>query len=149
MIQRKQSLYLLISAIILLLTGMTPFFTFDADTLTTMTGWAFENAHNEVVTRPWGVALFFLLGAVLAIFAIFRYKDRKRQLFLVNYQILLIFVGYVAIIAYGLAFASHYQAEMTWEAGLIVPLIAGTFSFLAHRGIRHDEELVKAADRIR
>lgn len=149
MIQRKQSLYLLLSCILLIVTGGAPLFTFDTASLTTMTGWRFENVANETITHPWGVAVFFILAAILAIVAIFRFKDRKRQLFLVNYQLLVIIVGCVAVVAYGLAFGNSRSADMHCEYGLLLPPLAGVFSFLARRGIQKDEELVRAADRIR
>ena len=149
MIQRIQSLYLLLTGVALLATTGLPLFSFSGQMSATMTALAFVDEANGIATRPWGVAIFFLLAAALAFVAIFRYKDRKRQLFLVNYLILVIIVGCIAAIAYGLAFASQEQCNLQWSNGMLLPVAACIFGIMARRGIRKDEELVRAADRIR
>ena len=149
MIQRIQSLYLLLAGVSLLGTAGLPLFFFSGSSAAAMTALAFVDDANGVITRPWGVAVFFLLAFVLAIVAILRYKDRKKQIFLVNYLILVIIVGCIAAVAYGLAFASQEQCSLEWSNGMLLPVVACVLSVLARRGIRKDEELVRAADRIR
>lgn len=51
--------------------------------------------------------------------------------------------------AYSLSVANRTAADFTPGIGLAFPLLAILFLLLAARGIRKDEALVRAADRIR
>lgn len=50
------------------------------------------------------------------------------------------------LIVYG---AQTEGARIEWMGSILLLLGAVAFSLLAYRGIRHDEKLLKAADRLR
>lgn len=96
-------------------------------------------------------ALFALLVVTcpISIAAIFLYHKRKLQAKLCWWNVALdvawyAYLGYYVLYGNTLTDVSFHPA-----IGLCLPLIAIIFYVMAHRGIMHDEKLVRAADRIR
>lgn len=105
----------------------------------------------------WPLITLAALCIVLDVICIFMYKNRVRQMrvvavgFLLNviYVFLLFFW---AVDAYAKAVQQCMAASemhITWVAGSYAPIAAIVFLILAHRGIKKDEEKVRAADRLR
>lgn len=120
MIQRKQTIYLLLAFVALLLCGL-----FD-QTIIFLCGWAC------------GLSLVTLAD-------VFLYKNRKRQNLLCLVLMVLAVAYYVV-----LAVVNHRQGgqlTLTWPMAL--PAVAIVLLFMAHKGIVHDEKLVRSLDRIR
>ena len=140
MIQRIQSIYMLLAVI---LCGLTYFFPLslvvgeagnagNALTLTacTVSG---EVAGESVSGTPFGIAVLLLATIVIVLTAIFKYKRRKVQIRLLNMAMACLLLCYVAAI-------TPYA---------LLPLAAYLCLWFARRGVRHDEALVAAADRLR
>ena len=92
------------------------------------------------------------LMLIIALAAIFTYKNRNLQLRLVKFGILLtiimiagIFFLYSPLIEKKVAIVPDY----TGEIGIYFPLIALVFFILANRAITRDYKLVKSLDRLR
>jgi ABC-type proline/glycine betaine transport system permease subunit len=101
------------------------------------------------------ISCISLLPIVLiALIAIFMYKNRKRQLLVVNIGMLLSLTFFVLCIAFPELFSSSYLIKdgkpiVEYGTGVyLIGLIPALF-FLAGRFIKKDENLVKAADRLR
>jgi hypothetical protein len=141
MIQRIQSVWLLVAAIMMALLFYFPTYEF-----------------NGNVKPPLNIGEDFLaiimvaLSIGLSLFAIFKFKNRKHQIALTWLNILLCIglqvwlVVRVNNITSGLDYATirgHY-----W-IGLFIPIITIILLFLAKAGINKDQKLVKSLDRLR
>jgi hypothetical protein len=148
MIQRKQSLWLLITA--LLNSGLLYFCIYKAhtlvngtDTLTCMR----VNGPNEF--------LLLLLTAVLIILpvvTIFMFKNRKQQRSAVYLNIVAV-LGFIATMLMHVANfnsqASPAPVNGGYGLGAVLPVLSIIFLIMALRGINKDEKLVKSLDRLR
>ena len=76
---------------------------------------------------------------------VFLYKNRKRQDLLCIVLIALGVVYYVALAVFN--HQTDGQMVLTWP--MAMPAAAIVLLFLAHKGIQHDEKLVRSLDRIR
>ena len=111
MIQRIQSIYMLLAVI---LCGLTYFFPLslvvgeagNALTLTacTVSG---EVAGESVSGTPFGIAVLLLATIVIVLTAIFKYKRRKVQIRLLNMAMACLLLCYVAGIAYTWVWSSR------------------------------------------
>lgn len=133
MIQRIQSLYLLL---VVLCSGV-------------LIQWLplFQNSEAvRYVSDELVFAAGFLLSALLALLALFRFKKRQSQLVLARLNIILNFILFGSLFYYWYA---HFAEENSMGLGLFLPLIQVVLLVLANRGILKDEMLVRAADRFR
>lgn len=161
MIQRIQSLYLLISTILMVLTIFFPFVV-----LSTIQGTAqfsafalqfAETASSEYSTSNilYSLGISIVLTAILSFVIIFLYKKRKVQIKLARYSFILK-LAIIAVVAYdtyvirGILF-DMALTDVTIQPGisLLFVLIAMVFDWLAVKVIRKDEDLVRSIDRIR
>lgn len=86
---------------------------------------------------------------VLSFAIIFMYKSRKNQLRLTGLLILLIILLIAATAFFAYSVIQSRDAELVSWYKLILPLLMLAASFLAFRGIRKDENLVRSYDRLR
>jgi len=152
MIQRIQTLYLLLA-------GLLPAFTFffpvafmaKGDSWLTITSMCYDVANvGEMAGRhPWGLAVLAALSVVLSFVALFGYKNRKRQLRWVHCALTSNMVWYLTLVAYAFSVAGRTGLKLSFAVCCLLPLVAMVSLWMARRGIRHDEALVRAADRIR
>lgn len=153
MIQRIQTIYLLLAGIFPAFTLLWPVAQFvgDGGKWAQMTSLAYtENGVGAIAGRhPWGLMVFALLAIVLAFVALFSYKNRKRQLRRVGFTLLCNILWYLSLGAYSLALASDQGLHLSFAISCLFPLLSIIALWLAGKGIRHDEALVRAADRIR
>ncbi len=150
MIQRIQSLYLA-----LVIAGCICMFFFPVANFTdyqfTLLGAKLltkEPMHLlEINAIP--LVIINIIIAVLSLIIIFQYKNRPRQfrlsriLILTNVMLIVVIFFFTDLIEKKLVETSRYSVSA------VIPLITLLLSFLASRGIRKDEELVKSSDRLR
>jgi len=142
MIQRKQTLWLLLATIAAFLTLKFPFYTGNVlDTATNIKTFKSLNAGN------YGNMLITILSVsvgVIALITIFLYSDRKKQMLItvVNTVLSLLII------------ALYYLQTKTFVDGAFS--IAAILTFIipisliaAIIGIRSDEKLIKSVDRLR
>ncbi len=157
MIQRIQTLYLVLAIVACALLFHTFFamgkladdssIVLEAASGTTFDDGQFTIQDNLIVT------LLGVFGILMAIITIFLYKKRKIQEQLVSAFIL------VALLINGLSLYIMYNDLQTVQGnidtafeigvGTFLPAIALVAGFLALRGIRKDDKIVKSMDRLR
>ncbi|MCK9481076.1 MAG: DUF4293 domain-containing protein [Bacteroidia bacterium] len=164
MIQRKQTLYLLIAslfAFVYLFTnpaisevvgrmkGSDKIETLKISYRTT----EFVSADNTVqVVNSSNSYLIFTLSiiGVFGLAAIFLFNKRKLQLrfasYLFMFDLLLFFMIYYHT---NLGVKVFENSEIHWQIAAFMPLILPVLHFLALRGIVHDIKLLKSVDRLR
>ena len=142
MIQRQQSIYLLLTTIIAAILFYVPLFEYPLATTGT-TAQTFFIASNSFL-----LILNISIG-VLSFITIFLYKKRMLQLRACRLCLLLIFVLTALCFFTSDTLATTINQRVTFKAGIYLPLIQIIFVFLAHRGIMKDEDLVRSADRLR
>lgn len=139
MIQRIQSLYLLLAAVCaLLLLFFSPVY-FDSGVGTELLG------VNDLEMSTWALMVISIAIALLALIDIFLFRKRILQARL-NIFTAVACVGYYALLAMYVWFAvQRYGVEwyINWSAGL--PLVALILVLMATRAILRDEARVRAA----
>lgn len=140
MIQRQQTLWLLLAAVCAFLTFQFPF----------LTGTKIITAQTQPVIEELdaGSTLFLLLltiaSLILSTVAIFFFKDRKMQLKLTLAGIIL---SVLILVLYILEMQKFEKTTLALYC--IFPLLVVVGYIMAFRGIRHDEKLVKSLDKLR
>lgn len=152
MIQRKQTLWLLLAAVCLALTLAMPVGTIISTDLTfsDLTALGFGDDVDAAVGAhtPWGVLTLTALALVAAVLAIFGFKNRAKQLKTTNIMMLLSALAIVVTYIYVQSYTPEgFMNDL--KPGCVLYFVAYVAGFMARRGIRKDDELVKAADRIR
>lgn len=142
MIQRIQSIYLLLVAI--LSGGLI--FVFHLWKLAENKVFVLDLFSDEAIMNK-SVPVLFLGSAILALYSIFSFKDRKKQ-FVVGRFIMLINLFLLGVLIY---LSLNLPGEVTSEKGIgmFLPVLAILFSVMANKAIKKDEDLVKSVDRLR
>lgn len=144
-IQRWQSVWLLIA---LNLVGIFNFFPI-ASITEASAELAAENIVTKITTAN-NMALYIvsLLVVFLLLIDILSFKNTRLQKRMTIISILLIaLIAVCAVLTvYGCQTAG---AQIEWHGSILLLFGAIAFAILGYRGIRHDEKLLKAADRLR
>jgi ABC-type Na+ efflux pump permease subunit len=144
MIQRIQSIYLLIAT---LLSGGLIFF---------LNLWVSEKGNKFFVMDSFSssntllivMAVLFFVSSFVTLLSIFQFKKRQLQFVLGRIAILINFI-LLGIIVY---FSQNLSGEINVSEkgiGLLIPVLTIVLVVLANKAIRRDEELVKSVDRLR
>lgn len=130
MIQRLQSLFFFFSAICLIIIV----YTFPV----------LQNNEKYFLLSEYFplVRLAVLLSAGLSLYAIFQFKNRKRQLLTAAISRFLITIAFFTLVFY-------YRGEEEFGLGMMLMLIPFISLYAANYFIKKDENLVNSADRIR
>ncbi|MCE7057385.1 DUF4293 domain-containing protein [Algoriphagus sp. AGSA1] len=158
MIQRVQSIFLLLVAIAMGLTlGMGLWV---QDIGSSGGSWTLDaffmkqlDASGEIMisTSNWYIGAIAAFVGLLAIISIFQYRNRARQM-MINMINSLFMVGLVAIVFLTTNGVNKDIGAMdngTYQVGFWAILAAMVCNMLANRFIRKDEALIKSVDRIR
>ena len=142
-IQRWQTVWLLIAAILAAVFCFLP-----------MALVSDELASPESVTfiRPADLPVVMVVDGVVALLlfiAIFLYKNTARQRTVTLVSMLLIVVVMVTEGCYLLSWNAGEGGRVEWLGSIFLLLGSLVAAALAYRGIRHDERLLRAADRLR
>ncbi len=145
MIQRKQTLWLLLAALFSAGVFYFPLYR----------GYVNVNGTDTLTYLETGKKLFLVLMAVvmvaLPILAIAMFKNRKRQIRLAT----MAGVANIAFIAAAMMQVTPFLEETkgiandSYWIGMVLPFISIIFLILSFMGIRRDEKLVRSTDRLR
>ena len=145
MIQRVQSIYLLLAGGSFFGTFLAPFAESSAPVPGTVLADGLFTPNDST-----GMVVGFALAGVAAIAAIFLYANRKLQ---INVSRVALAAGLLAVALGVLAFMQDGEAmgevPVEGEVGGILPFVGAILTFLGIRNIRSDERLVRSADRLR
>ena len=143
-IQRIQTLYLLLVAVLMGIFAFLPVI----GTNVNGNNLAIGAIATCGVTHPsWLLLTLDALIVVLAVIAIFKYKDLKGQLRLVGIVLLMVVLLLVCIAVLFIGQRGQCIAELQWSIAL--PCVALVFAILARKGIKHDRKLLSDSERIR
>jgi hypothetical protein len=153
MIQRIQTIYLFLSAILVFLMHLLPIVKILAlsNTIIVFRSYGFYSENmNEGLLPSFP---FFILISIIIIFyilAIFLYRNRNLQARICRLNILLL-IGSVGMLTYYIIHMYRTMAgvEYSFQITILFPLISIVLTWLAIRGIIKDEVLVRSVDKIR
>ncbi len=152
MIQRIQSVYLLVNVVLLIVCMCNPVAAFiGADGSVS----PFYNLGVDVVgvgreTSCWGMFAILLLSAIVALGTIFLFKNRMLQIRMTIFNIILLIGYYATFVAFVIAYSGRLEgSSFALRFAICLPFVAIVLSFLAVRAIGKDEVMVRAADRLR
>ncbi len=164
MIQRVQSVLLLVAAILLVAALFFPLWSeTDTQKLERAELNVYELRYEKInedgsrgelinVKQTFYLSIFLFVGAAIALFSIFQYKNRLRQIQLGALNSLVIagsfMVGYFVYISKAEVLVNP-SAQGDFEIGFYLPIVALLCNSIANRFIRKDENLVRSADRLR
>ncbi len=157
MIQRKQSLLLLlaaISTIILLFTNLATLTTnLHQFNYTAFTVKFIDPISTPILSTVY-VALSLIVSTIISVVAIFQYKNRKRQqqVVSVNMIAILIVICLMTYIYPEFIFTNHtelHEADLRYLPTTFIIFIPALCLFFAKKLIAKDEALVNSADRLR
>jgi hypothetical protein len=148
MLQRLQSIWLLLAAAFAAITFRFPFYSGEREPGETTTGLAGSTPSSvftdlNATTTIWLTILTVLTGAI-AFVTIFLFSNRKLQLRL---SLLGIFLTVILLVMYFLEMANYLQGNITIWAVFYFAILA--CFILAARGIYNDQALIKSMDRLR
>jgi hypothetical protein len=147
MIQRIQTLYLLVSAILTVFLFFLPFAEIAKDGVIYLFNFRGIMLNGQITEN--GIAISVLIGIIVTLhgFAILSYKKRIRQIRLIVFVILLM-LGLFGMFFFFTNF-SFSEAQISYQVSMVFPLVAVILDYLAIRAIGKDEALIRSIDRIR
>ncbi len=144
MIQRIQSIYLLLAAAAAFLLFTLPFAQTDNATAMGIFQDNFYTIFDNIA-----LLVFFAGAGVMALIAIFLFKNRPLQRRIALLSLFLIVAGTGTAVFLFFQNQSENAATVREGFGLGMPVFSSIFTLLAQRAIRKDEKLVRSADRLR
>ncbi len=150
MIQRIQSVYLLLASCCIGLMFLFPLAWFEKDGAQQLFMlYGILDANGLSVLNFYSLSVLAGLLIFLFMFILFRYKSRKAQLRLCRVAFIIL-LGLLALPVFYILKYSQLHT-MTFFPGITftLPVLSGVFTWLAFRGIKKDEELIRSIDRIR
>lgn len=149
MIQRIQSVYLLVVTILMIICMCNPVGSIIAadNQISEFTNLAIVMPDGSKVYDPWALFTILLITAIISLGTIFLFKKRMLQIRLTIFSSVLLIGYYMALVAFIFMMTEDTTFSASWTVCL--PLVALILNWLAIRGIGADEALVKAYDRLR
>ncbi len=152
MIQRIQSLQLVVALAFLVLLFIFPYAVFiDPQAVNHLFDFTGVHASENTGTAVNILPLQILTGVVpvITLGTLFLFKNRVLQMRLCVFNMLLM-IGILILMAWYIYYIkTELSAQVYYKATLLAPLLALVFTWLAFRNIRKDELLVRSVDRIR
>src|SRR5690554_90301 len=151
MIQRIQTVYLFLA---LLFTGslffldMAQLASVDSTYLLNFQGLVEASKPTELLMPATALSILLALAVVLTFITIFLYKKRLLQIRLCALNLGLHAGLSIMIFYFGKAAARDFQAELSFDWPLVLPLAALILIFLALRAIGKDEALIRSLNLI-
>ncbi|WBL21507.1 DUF4293 domain-containing protein [Zunongwangia sp. HRR-M8] len=136
MLQRIQTVYLLIAAIVSL--GLIFLFAL----------WQDAEGGAIYAQDQLTVFIMFIASGLLSLVSIFMFKNRKLQFVLGRINILLNFFLLGVFVYWSLSLPGEMNISEK-GIGMFLPIISIVFLVLANKAIKKDEDLVKSVDRLR
>lgn len=147
MIQRIQTVYLFISALLIGMLFLLPFAEIVNEGVLYL--FNFKGILLDGTLKENGFSISVLIGIIMALHgvAILNYKIRIRQIRIIVFTILLM-LGLFGMFFF-FTYYSFSDAQISFKISILFPVVAIILDYLAIRGIGKDEALIRSIDRIR
>jgi len=155
MIQRIQTVYLLV---IVILSGFVIFSPL-ADLLNKVDNLNYlvdfkgisliQTTGNIIESRIWALTSVSMVVPILALIAIFSFKNRVKQIRLTVINMFFILCFYIFLVLYLWPACGRLHADWHLRIVTVFPLVNLILSYLAIGAIGKDEKLIKSMDRLR
>lgn len=153
MIQRKQSLWLLIAALLNAGVFLFDLYKYDTSVQKPLLNQqvAVAQAQSIRVGGNFALLIIAVIMTLLPLVTIFLFRNRKQQVMLSSVSIVavLAFIGIGLMYVQGIDKATIVAGTNSYRFGLILPVMSIVFLVMAIMGIRRDDKLVKSVDRLR
>lgn len=153
MFQRIQSVFMLAAMALIALCFFIPFGVFtDGVIHMAVRSYGVKTDAGEYLAQPSShyLYLFHTLSLVLLVYSLISFKNRSLQIRLLRFATVVTLSTLVLMALYINAGMSAFPAmHFTPGIALFMPPLAVVFIWLANRGVKKDEELVRSVDRIR
>lgn len=151
MIQRKQTLFLLIAVVLNFLCLIFPIGEFiprGVGVNPLMYNLWIEDGQGSVSFASAPLFGILFLETIVSVVTIFRYNNRRQQMKFCSLNILLLVLWYIT---YAIVFSLNSIEDGGFKLHMVAifPLISLILTMMAKRGVKADEALIRAADRIR
>lgn len=147
-IQRIQSVYLLIAAILMLVFAFFPALSFELLDKTVLYG-ALESGRAGNLHPNLLLLTLVILISFLAIIDIFLYKNLQRQMTVCFVDIIIGLAMLVAICIQAFVVGNREGWTVTWQWYMLLPIFSIIFLMLAHKSMSNDKKKLLDADRLR
>lgn len=149
MIQRIQSVYLLIVAILSVIVMSNPIGSFIAadNSILEFTNLSLIDQSGVEDYKPWALFAILMISAIISLITIFLYRKRMLQIRLTLFNIILAIGYYVTLVTFVFMLKGESTFVPSWMVCL--PFVGIVLDWLAIRAIGKDEMLVKAYERLR
>lgn len=149
--QRKQTVFLLCALVFTILCLCLPLLSIEPKGMgvsSVLYNLFLKDGDGNMIYGKVLLFVFLLITVPIAIAAILLFKNRKRQIMLCQWCIIFNLAWYVYL---AFCFINEFMVSGTPHLNVSVafPFFSIVFYILAIRGIRADEKLIRAADRIR
>jgi hypothetical protein len=147
-IQRIQSVYLLIAVILMAVFAFFPALSFELGGRNFVYG-ALEAGKVGVTHVDPLMLMLIILIVFLAIVDIFLFKNLQRQMTVCFVDIIIGLSMLVAIAIQAFIIGNRDGVSLTWQWYLILPVLSIIFLMLAHKAMSNDKKKLRDADRLR
>lgn len=149
MIQRIQSVYLLIVAILSVIVMSNPIGSFIAadNSIVEFTNLSLIDQSGVEDYKPWALFAILMISAIISLITIFLYRKRMLQIRLTLFNIILAIGYYVTLVTFVFMLKGESTFVPSWMVCL--PFVGIVLDWLSIRAIGKDEMLVKAYERLR
>lgn len=149
MLQRKQTLFLLLAIIVSVICSTLPLGTIEPQGMgTEMSIYSLFVKGDNISYCSWPLFAIMLCTYPVAIMAIAMYKTRKKQ---AKMCIVAVIINIIWYAYYAMSILTTFSKMGTFHINItaLLPALAIGCYLLARKGILDDERLVRSADRIR
>lgn len=147
-IQRIQSVYLLIAVILMVVFAFFPALTFELGGRQFVYG-ALEAGKVGVTHIDPLMLMLVVLISLLALIDIFLFKNLQRQMTVCFVDIIIGLAMLVAICIHAFYLYSKDGVTLTWQWYLLLPILSIVFLMLAHKAMSRDKKMLRDSDRLR
>lgn len=155
MIQRIQTLYLLVVVILSGIVAFSPL----ADLVNTGDKLIYlidykgisllKPTGNSIESSTWYLTIVAAIIPLVALITIFSFKNRRKQIQLLWLNMMLMLMYYAVLFLYVWFACQRLHTDWYLRIVTILPVVNMMLSYLAVSSIRKDEKLVKSLDRLR
>ena len=147
-IQRIQSIYLLIAVILMVVFAFVPALTFELADKTVLYGALETGRAGNLHINPLLITLIILIS-LLAFIDIFLYKNLQRQMTVCFVDIIIGLAMLVAIGIQAFVVGNREGWTVSWQWYVLLPVLSIIFLMMAHKAMSRDKKKLLDADRLR